>query len=248
MTALQKTIITATIAGLAGAGIYEARQASKLHNQVLALQQQQVPQVEQVALIQALTDATNQVAGLRNENEQLNRNSAELLKLRGEVGLLRSQAAEFARLKQELHQPEKTEQRQPPDQKPDAVAVNDFPKESWGFAGYATPDATLQTWAWAMSRGDERTMLNCLTTDGTEAMAGFLTGQKTDQPIVAGIINSMGNIPGYKITDNRVVSASEILVAMLITPSNPSDANKGMTMRLRKVGNEWKIAGPVKEE
>jgi len=40
MTALQKTLVTATIAVLAGAGIYEARQAAQLREQVRMLQQQ----------------------------------------------------------------------------------------------------------------------------------------------------------------------------------------------------------------
>ena len=43
-------------------------------------------------LNQALIKATNQLATLRNDNERLNRNTAELLRLRGEVGVLRNAA------------------------------------------------------------------------------------------------------------------------------------------------------------
>jgi RNA polymerase sigma factor (sigma-70 family) len=65
MTTLQKTVITATIAILAGAGIYEARQASQLRDQVQTLQQQQAPLAELAAqLNRALANATNQMAGL----------------------------------------------------------------------------------------------------------------------------------------------------------------------------------------
>jgi RNA polymerase sigma factor (sigma-70 family) len=91
MTALQKTAVAATIAVLAGAGIYELRQATQLREQVLTLQQQQAPLAEQIAqLNQSLIDATNRMATLRDDNERLNRNTSELLRLRGEVGLLRS--------------------------------------------------------------------------------------------------------------------------------------------------------------
>ncbi len=101
MTALQKTVVTATIAVLAGAGIYEARQASQLREQVQALQQQQAPLSKHIAeLDQALFNATNQLAALRDDNERLNRNTSELLKLRGEVGLLRKQATTMAKLNQ----------------------------------------------------------------------------------------------------------------------------------------------------
>ena len=66
MTALQKTIVTATIAVLAGAGIYEARQASQLRDQVQTLQQQQAPLAEQIAQLQSeREEAVNQLATLR---------------------------------------------------------------------------------------------------------------------------------------------------------------------------------------
>lgn len=45
MTTLQKTIITATVAPLAGAGIYEARQAAQLRDQNQTLQKQQAEQI-----------------------------------------------------------------------------------------------------------------------------------------------------------------------------------------------------------
>ena len=102
MTALQKTIVTATIAVLAGAGIYEARQAAQLREQVQTLQQQQAPLAEQIQQLQSeREDSARQLAALREDNERLNRNTAELLKLRGQAGLLRRQAAESINLKEE---------------------------------------------------------------------------------------------------------------------------------------------------
>jgi len=101
MTALQKTIVTATIAVLAGAGIYEARQASQLRDQVQTLQQQQAPLAGQIQQLQREWDeATNKLAVLSEENERLNRNTSELLKLRGQVGLLRKESDEVKRLRE----------------------------------------------------------------------------------------------------------------------------------------------------
>jgi RNA polymerase sigma factor (sigma-70 family) len=94
MTTLQKTLITATLAVVAGAGIYEAHQAAQLQNQIQTLQQQQVPMAEQIQQLQSnFADATNRLANLLAENARLNANphQLELLKLRSEVTILRNE-------------------------------------------------------------------------------------------------------------------------------------------------------------
>ena len=88
MTALQKTLVAGTIAVLAGAGIYEARQAATLRRQNAMLQLQQAPQAERSLQLQRDHEETaNRVASLLEENHRLkaNPNAAELLRLRGEV-------------------------------------------------------------------------------------------------------------------------------------------------------------------
>jgi RNA polymerase sigma factor (sigma-70 family) len=56
MTTLQKTLITATLAVAVGTGIYEARQASRLRDQVQTLQQHQAPLAEQIQQLQQERD------------------------------------------------------------------------------------------------------------------------------------------------------------------------------------------------
>ncbi|MCC6822311.1 MAG: sigma-70 family RNA polymerase sigma factor [Verrucomicrobia subdivision 3 bacterium] len=100
MTALQKTIVTATIAVLAGAGIYEARQASQLREQNQTFLQKQAEQTQQ--LQSERDDAISKFAALRDDNERLNRNTTDLLKLRAEVARLQQQQAELAKSREEL--------------------------------------------------------------------------------------------------------------------------------------------------
>ena len=97
MTTLQKTLITATLTLTVGTGIYEARQTSRLREKNLVLQQQQAPLAEQIQQLARERDATTrQLASLREENERLNRNTADLLKLRSEVGSLRKESRQLA--------------------------------------------------------------------------------------------------------------------------------------------------------
>jgi hypothetical protein len=90
MTTLQKVLITATLAVVAGAGIYEAHQASSLRSQNELLQHQQAPLAEQNQQLQReRDDATNRLAALTDELARVKKNPSEVLKLRGEVGALR---------------------------------------------------------------------------------------------------------------------------------------------------------------
>jgi RNA polymerase sigma factor (sigma-70 family) len=65
MTALQKTVVTAAIVAIAGAGIYKARQASKLREQLQTLQQQQVPMTGRIQQLEReRNDAMQRLASL----------------------------------------------------------------------------------------------------------------------------------------------------------------------------------------
>ncbi len=95
MTTLQKVAITAALTVAIGAGIYEARQAAKFHHDAEALLGEQAPLAEQLRQLQnAQRSASNQLAELRAENEQLksNKNSAEVRRLRGELTRMRDTA------------------------------------------------------------------------------------------------------------------------------------------------------------
>ena len=95
MTTLQKAIIGTALVAAVGTGVFEAHQNSKLRDEIQTLQQQQASQAEQLQQLRRERDeATNQLAGLLGENEQLksNQNTTELLKLRGEVTRLQDDA------------------------------------------------------------------------------------------------------------------------------------------------------------
>ncbi len=100
MTTLQKTLITATIVAAVGTGIYEARRAATLRIENHVIQQKLAPLAAQIQKLQhEHDDATRQLAALRDDNERLKRNSADLLRLRGEVGTFRQQNSESENLR-----------------------------------------------------------------------------------------------------------------------------------------------------
>ena len=149
MTAIQKTLVTATVAVLAGAGIYEGRQAAQLRNQVQTLQRRQAPLGTQVQQLQReRDDATNQLALLTEEIAKNKKDNLELLRLRGEVGVLRNQLAE-ARIKATQSLATSPKQVTPMPHRPGTY----ISKDDLEFAGYSRPEAALESFKWALVKG-----------------------------------------------------------------------------------------------
>ncbi len=120
MTTLQKTLITATVAILAGAGIYEAHQAMQLREQNQTLQQQQAPLAEQLTKLQTENERlSNQVAQAKDSQALSKAQFSELLKLRGKAGVAQADSHELAKLKSTLAQ----QAGQMPDYMTNAIAT-----------------------------------------------------------------------------------------------------------------------------
>ena len=95
MTTLQKVIIVAALTGAAGVALYENHQASAARDQLQASQQRENPLKEQLSqTTQERDEAATQLAALREENDALRGNAAELPKLRAEVARLRDSSRE----------------------------------------------------------------------------------------------------------------------------------------------------------
>ena len=89
MTTLQKTVIATAIVVAAGAGIYEARQATQTRKENEVLQEKQTALTKQVeALQQQRDEASNRLALASASAPKPEQKSSEVLKLRGQVGAL----------------------------------------------------------------------------------------------------------------------------------------------------------------
>jgi RNA polymerase sigma factor (sigma-70 family) len=99
MTTLHKIIIGTTVAVLAGAGLFEARQATQLREQVQTLQQGQTAFTNQLARLEAdNTRLSNQVARAQEQKTLSQTQMNELLKLRGQKGQTQTALTELAKM------------------------------------------------------------------------------------------------------------------------------------------------------
>jgi RNA polymerase sigma factor (sigma-70 family) len=96
VTTLQKSLIAAGLAAVAGIGIYATYKNAGLRGEIQSLQQQQAPLAAQLAELQADRDnATNQLAAVENAQNETDSNDGEISRLRRKVAQL--EAAEARR-------------------------------------------------------------------------------------------------------------------------------------------------------
>ncbi len=247
MTALQKIIVAATIAGLAGAGIYEARQASQLREQNQTLQQQQAPLTEENDRLQReRNDLTNRFAALSDEIMRGKSNSAELLKLRGEIGLLR-------RLNQ---------QSLPANALPDAKPTQTLEK---GFgslgdylsadmvsdAGTSTPEALLQTFIWAIREGKANRLEEIASMFGGQSEPGDVVGQisESQAPVFKMIQSAFTSASGFRLSSKSIGVGQKYHVRLEADPingsqNNESPKNLNLTFVLERKTDGWTFGDP----
>ncbi len=99
MTTLQKAVLVATLVAVVGTGIYQVREVSILRRRVEALQLAQAPLVEQNAQLKSDNESlANRLAQADKLSYVSSDRLRELLRLRGEVGVLRRQQRESERV------------------------------------------------------------------------------------------------------------------------------------------------------
>jgi RNA polymerase sigma factor (sigma-70 family) len=205
------------------------------------------------------------LAGLRGENLSLRRRAAQLARLPAEnlrlSGLLAAgqstkavpseQFSELLRLrgqagvqKDEMRKVRAELAARPVPNAPrvllGSASTNFFPKGSWASAGYATPEATIQSLSWAISRSDVTALLACLSPQAQATLATHFEG-KSDGEIaaeIAGEASQFQKVEGLRIVNEKMVSDEEVF----ITVYNDGTDSWG-SMRMKRYGNQWIISG-----
>ncbi len=110
------------------------------------------------------------------------------------------------------------------------------------FAGYATPEDAVESMIWATGTGDLEKLAAGATPEAMERVRGQMAG-KTDEEIKSGGMAWANAMIGYKITQKEVISDDEVHVHIHATPSADALHSGKAVLVLKKIGNEWKMAG-----
>ena len=162
-----------------------------------------------------------------------------MLRLRNEVAILRRQAGELER-QQDQNRKLQAALAAPPQTAPAANPKDIFPKESWAFVGFADPESTIQSAAWAMSRGDFQSLLASLTPEQQANHQRQFAG-KSEQEIATMMANNKDykNMSGYQITNREILSDREMVLSLY-----QQGRDRTIQMVLKRIGDEWKLDGP----
>jgi len=239
MTTIQKTLLVATVATAVGTSVYQARRASTLAEQVQTLVQQQAPLAGRIRqLEQERDEGAKRLALLSDSTARASNNFTELLRLRGEVGLLRRQTNDLGQLLQKAKGLGAQGLLQD-DASPSAQGQTNFPRDSWKFAGFATPEDALQSYMWAKSRGDVQTAFAAATPELKQSVKDHYFKDKSDEEISAMLIDSAKDQTGVQIL-NKLVASDDQVVFQVHVQGMPDKSYSLLT--LKQIGGEWKVS------
>jgi RNA polymerase sigma factor (sigma-70 family) len=113
---------------------------------------------------------------------------------------------------------------------------------AFSFAGYATPEASVQSLFWGASMGDWKKVQDAVGPDAMEQFKSKMEG-KSDDEIRQLSITWANAMVDYKITQKDAVSDDEVHLHIHATPSVDGLHSGHSVIVMKKTGNEWKFAG-----
>lgn len=187
----------------------------------------------------------------RKEVQNLQREAREVHKLRGEVNRLRSGADSLAQLQEaqsRLKRENQTlrEAARKASARPTGTTFErgTFPKESWEFLGYESPEDALVSAIWTMQQGDPQGYFESLAPAEQERMAQRWQ-DKTEEEIANKHQSDVAAISGLRVLSRRDISNHEVVLDIYI---DVEGRGRMQTVSMQRIGGEWKFAGEAPEE
>ncbi len=230
------TISAVIIGALVTSMVVQHQALARLREDNRSLQQQ----------VEGLRDAKNQLAKAavdQGEPAKRQRDQSELLRLRSEVGVLRQKTKELDTQRTEDRQVRAAlEETQSADKVETAATADYWPRDSWAFAGYASPDAALQTFVWASSQGDLKTLLGSVTGEAQKRIEKDLEGKSEGEASLKAIDDAI-NLKSVRVYYRNVQSDDTVIIQTGYENGRVTYAEK---LFMKKIGNEWKVSDKLR--
>jgi hypothetical protein len=240
MSRFKAAIAVAALVAVIGTPLFQQHRANEaLREQNEAL----ISRVSKLSEVEAENRRLSQRASPGTTHGISDEETLELARLRGEVTRLRADTNQTGKLAQQLDRlhPTRTEPAKP--QRQNASEQDNFPRETWAYAGYASPESALQSSAWAAVRGDVDTFLKGMSPEEQARIRNdWKTHEKGDAEIRDFLINYWGQTKAVRIEGRQALSDSEAILTMFF--DREKGGSQRMKMKVQRIGTEWKLAGP----
>ena len=245
MTNLKIGLSTIVVAGAATTLVIQHQAQAKLREENESLRQR----VEQLGQLQVDNERLSNLVA-RAKSSSADGQPNDLLRLRSEVAFLRQQTNEVGKLRTENRQLRSAPASQTASAPSQPLNI-DLLKESCAFAGYATPEATLQSMIWAQNTGNAKSFLTCLMPEEAQKLLDKDYKGKSESEIGKDIADDMEGLGGMRITRKVVLSDDEVILNIQMMPDAAAAKQLNtaagtpigpeMKWTLRKIGGEWKL-------
>jgi hypothetical protein len=229
-----KLLIAVIIAALAAAVVTQTLRVSRLSAENETLRRE-------LQAAQAQASETSNRPAQANVPAASEEDRSELLRLRNQAAQLKQATNELQKLRTQVQQLQVASQQAPtaPAANPNSPGVaGPVPRESWAFAGYATPEATLQSAIFAMSQGDYQTFLTAMTPEEAARMQQSSRGKTPEQVAEEGR-RETARIKSFQVLGREELAPDRVMLQVYADGGD----NKVQRVMMQKVGDEWKWAG-----
>lgn len=233
-----KLLIAVLMAALAAGLVVQTMRMARLNAGNDALRQQLAAaqaQVEELASRPAPAATPSPSEADRSELLRLRNQAAQLKQVTNELQKLRAQVQQLQAANQQLAAAPAASAVADPNAA--AAATGPVPREAWSFAGYGTPEATLQSALFAMSQGDYQTFLGSMTPEEATRMQRSFEGKSPEQ------ISEEGRREMARITSFQIMKREDLAADRVVLHVYGGGEDRLQRVHLQKVGDEWKWAG-----
>src|SRR5262245_28254404 len=225
MKPLTRTFCAMLLAGGVG-GVFFERNA--LSNARIENQRLRAESEETVRLLRENAEV-DRLRAENQEQEQLRHETRDLHKLRNEVRQLREQKSEWDKLDAQNQKLRMGADSAGPPASRAAGATSLIPNELLSDAGFASPEATLRTFFWAMREGNVERARSCFTAD---TPGELIPGGGT--PI------GLAGFRELRVVAKKVVSTDEVKLGIQLSADQDATPDEWV-LPFRRVEGEWKI-------
>ncbi len=238
----RKSIVPALVGALVVIGLATALALE--HQTLLAVKEEQRGLQQHLDRVTELSVQNERPANLpatANRTQPLAGDSAgDLLRLRAELSALRRLTNELDDAQDENTAAHAALDHYLTNGATPKVATADFwPRDSWKFAGFATPDNALQSSLWASDNGDVKALFDSATGEFRQKLEKEYEGKSADEASIRAM-DEVSNLKSIQVLNRDFQSEDTAVLTAAFEDGGQTHTTK---LILKKVGNEWKMAG-----